>query len=137
MQTIQTILKINFAGLVKKAIVILMVLLGHTAEAQVRHMLDSIKYDLKQKREWYICLDGKNSVIRDLQTKIFGLQYGYMYNKRTNLYINYYSSYNTQDQVLENPTAGYNKRDSNTVLVSSKLTYMNIGCEYYFMNTRK
>ena len=121
----------------KKAIVILMLVWGLTTKAQVRHMLDSIKYDLKQKREWYLCLDGKNSVIRDLQTKIFGLQYGYMYNKRTNIYINYYTSYNTQDQVLDNPTAGYNKRDSNTVLVSSKLTYMNIGCEYYFMNTRK
>jgi len=107
------------------------------ATAQVRHMLDSIRYDLHQDKEWYICLDGKNSVIKDLQTKIFGLQFGYTYNKRTNLYVNYYTSYNTQAQILSNPTAGYNKRDSNTVYVTPRLTYMNIGCEYYFLNTKR
>lgn len=112
-------------------------MVSSAATAQVRHMLDSIRYDLQQDKEWYICLDGKNSVIKDLQTKIFGLQLGYTYNKRTNLYINYYTSYNTQAQILSNPTAGYNKRDSNTVYVRPQLTYMNIGCEYYFLNTRK
>ncbi len=111
--------------------------MAYPINAQIRHMLDTIKYDLKQDREWFICLDGKNSVIGAQSTKLFGLQYGYLYNKRTNLFIGYYSSYNTQAQILDNPTALPGTRDSNTLFLKSEIAYLNFGCEYYFKNTKR
>lgn len=82
-------------------------------------------------------LDGKNSNIRDLKIKLFGLQAGYLYNKRTNVYIGFYSSYNKSNIIVENPTSITPKVDSNTVYENHQITYFNIGCEYYFYNSNK
>ena len=100
-------------------------------------MFDSIKYDLQQDKSWFVCLDGKNSVIRDMRTKLFGLQLGYLYNHRTNLYIGYYSTDNHQTRIIENPSAQNGNTDSNTVFLKYNLAYFNFGCEYYFYNTEK
>lgn len=106
-------------------------------QAQLKHCLDTIRYDLKQNKSWFLSLDGKNSVIRDLRIKLFGLQFGYLYNKRTNLYIGYYGSYNNETQKVENNTSISASPDTNAVYVKYNIGYFNFGCEYYFHNSRK
>lgn len=89
------------------------------------------------EKSWFICLDGKNSIIRDLNIKLFGLQTGYTFNGRTNLYLGYYGSYNRESLVIENPTAKTGATDSNTVFARYRLSYFNLGCEYNFVNSKK
>lgn len=114
-----------------------MLLFSVKSYAQLRGVIDSIRYDLRMDKSWFICLDGKNSIIRDLNIKLFGLQTGYTFNGRTNLYLGYYGSYNNERITLENPTAAAGKIDSNTVFARYRLSYFNFGCEYYFINSRK
>lgn len=106
-------------------------------KAQLRHCIDSIRYDLKQKRSWFLSLDGKNSVVSDLNFKLFGLQFGYLYNKRTNLFVGFYTNTQPVVRISENPTALNGGRDSNTVYDRYSITYFNAGCEYYFHNSKK
>jgi hypothetical protein len=68
---------------------------------------------------------------------MFGLQAGYLYNKRTNLYIGYYSTLDNKNRILSNPTAAPGKTDSNTIFTTYGVGYFNFGCEYYFHNSRK
>lgn len=103
---------------------------------QIRHMFDSIKYDLKHSGSFFVSLDGKNSIIRDRPVKMFGFQAGLLFNKRTNLYAGYYASYKNT-RTIYNPTAAKGEVDSNTVDMRYRLEYLNIGCEYYFKDTRK
>lgn len=121
----------------KKTVLILFLLTSLNTQAQIRGMFDSIRYDLQMEKSWFICLDGKNSIIRDLNIKLFGLQTGYTFNGRTNLYLGYYGSYNHESLVIENPTAKTGKTDSNTVFARYRLSYFNLGCEYYFVNSKK
>lgn len=65
------------------------------------------------------------------------MQAGYTFNNRTNLFIGYYSTYNDRAIVLENPTALKGDTDSNTLFKLYGLSYLNVGCEYYFHNSRK
>ncbi len=108
------------------------------SEAQVRHMMDTIRHDIRQRpKVFFISLDGKHSIIRDLSLKMFGLQTGYLFNKRTNLYIGYYTTLDNNKRVYENPTAGPRSEDSNTIYTTYGLAYFNIGCEYYFYNSKR
>ena len=101
-------------------------------------MFDTIRYDLKQKPgAFFLSLDGKQSVIRDLNLKMFGLQAGYLYNKRTNIYLGYYSTLDNANRIYENPTALSPGTDSNTIFTVYGLAYFNLGCEYYFYNSHK
>jgi hypothetical protein len=123
---------------VKKSIFLIAVLACMNSEAQVKHMFDTIRYDLKQRpKAFFLSLDGKTSIIRDLQLKMFGLQAGYLYNKRTNLYIGYYATLDNESRIYRNPTAGPDRTDSNTIYTVYGLAYFNLGCEYYFYNSRK
>ncbi|MCC6818708.1 MAG: hypothetical protein IT245_07450 [Bacteroidia bacterium] len=121
----------------KKIFLLLSILISANANAQFRKYWDSVKYDLNQDRSWFICLDGKNSIVRDLKLKMFGLQSGYTYNNRTNIFLGYYGSYNNESIILENPTAPFGKIDSNTVYARYKLSYLNIGTESYFVNSKR
>lgn len=111
------------------------------SHAQIKHMFDTIRYDTRRDKHFFLGLDGKNSVISDEPVKMFGLQAGYLYNERTNFYVGYYASYNDANRViiLENPTATAKDhfRDSNTLMKQYSLAYFNFGCEYYFHNSRK
>ncbi|MEZ4805641.1 MAG: hypothetical protein R2852_09205 [Bacteroidia bacterium] len=98
-------------------------------------MSSHIKFDLKQEKKMFLGLDGKNSIILDFPIKLFGLQVGYTYNNRTNLYAGFYTSHRDTG-ILSNPTGG-NTIDSNTILQKLKLTYINFGCEYNFHDTKK
>lgn len=105
--------------------------------AQFKHILDSIRYDLAQERSFFVCFDGKNSFIRDAKTSLFGLQAGYTYNHRTNMYIGYYTTLRDNIRIIDNPTALVGKTDSNTLFSEYGLAYFNFGCEYYFYNSKK
>lgn len=107
------------------------------SKAQVKHFLDTIKYDLQQDKAMFLSLDGKNTLINDLNIKLFGLQVGYLYNRRTNLYIGYYGSYKNERKIIDNPSAINGHTDSNTVFETHGISYFNFGCEYYFHNSKK
>lgn len=109
----------------------------HTiCNAQLKNMYSNIRSDLKGEKSAFVSLDGKNSIVRDVPIKLFGLQAGYLYNKRTNIFLGFYSSYN-DEAIISNPTADLGKTDSNTIWQAYKLTYLNIGCEYYFHNSKR
>lgn len=130
------IFRINFAGMKYRVLLVFLLAFTALAEAQFRHMFDTIRYDLKQKKSFFVCLDGKNSVIRDMPVNMFGLQAGYTFNKRTNLFTGFYRSYN-DEKIAYNPTAKSGQIDSSTEFLRYRLTYLNIGCEYYFHNSNK
>ncbi len=108
-----------------------------TLNAQIKHLLDTIKYDLKQKRKFFVSLDGKNNLIGSLNIKMFGLQAGYIYNDRTSFYLGLYNTYGNSSEIVENPTAAQNKVDSNTVISTYGLGYINYGIDYEFHDSRK
>ncbi len=99
-------------------------------------MYSNIRTDLRGEKSAFVSLDGKNSIVRDVPIKLFGLQAGYLYNKRTNIFLGFYSSYN-DEAIIKNPTAAIGKTDSNTIWQAYKLTYFNLGCEYYFHNSKR
>lgn len=102
--------------------------------AQLKNLSDNIRQDLKGEKSAFIGLDGKNSIVRDVPIKLFGLQGGYCYNERTNLFVGFYKSHN-KEVVVNNPTAKSGTTDSNSIFQQYKLTYLNVGCEYYFHNS--
>ncbi len=107
------------------------------AKAQLnRHIIDTIRYDLKQSKKLYVSLDFKNTFVSDLSTKMFGLQLGYIFNKRTSLYIGYYGA-NKASKVVANPTALQGKTDSNTMYQNYGLNYFNVGIDYIFYNSKR
>ena len=109
----------------------------HTiCNAQLKNMYSNIRSDLKGEKSAFVSLDGKNSIVRDVPIKLFGLQAGYLYNKRTNIFLGFYKSYNDEG-IIKNPTADFGKTDSNTIWQAYKLTYLNLGCEYYFHNSKR
>lgn len=107
------------------------------AQAQFRHMFDTIRHDLKKDRALVFGLDGKNSFIRDLKLNFYGAQAGYLYNKRTNVHLGLYTTFNKQRMVYDNPTSREGSTDSNTIYNKFGMTYVNAGAEYYFYNTGK
>lgn len=135
MQAKPDFFRFNFAGMLKKGLLSLFLFLTLSASSQIRHMFDTIRHDLTHPKSMFVCLDGKNSVIRDMPVKLFGLQFGYTYNRRTNLFLGFYRSYNLE-KITENPSGG-SPYDSNTVWQRFRLSYFNMGCEYYFYNTPK
>jgi len=126
-----------FCRPLKKAILFITFLLSISINAQVRHAIDTIKYDLTQKGKFYISLDGKNSIVGDLNVKMFGVQGGYLYNNRTSLYVGFYNSYANAVSIVENKTALQGKTDSNTVYATYGMGYFNFGIEYMFHDSRK
>ncbi len=123
--------------ILKKIFLITILIICNTANAQLRHMFDSIKFDLKQKKKFFVSLDGKNNLVSDLNIKMFGLQGGYQYNRRTSLYVALYWTYNNQKTIKENPTAPVGSSDTNTVFSKYGLSYINFGCEYVFFNNKR
>ena len=126
-----------FCRPLKKAILFTTFLVSISISAQVRHAIDTIKYDLTKKGKFYISLDGKNSLVGDLKVKMFGLQGGYLYNNRTSLYVGFYNSYAKAVSIVENRTAPQGKTDSNTVYATYGMGYFNFGIEYMFHDSRK
>jgi hypothetical protein len=126
-----------FCRPLKKAILFTAFLVSISINAQVRHAIDTIKYDLTQKGKFYISLDGKNSIVGDLNVKMFGVQGGYLYNNRTSLYVGFYNSYANAVTIVENKTALQGKTDSNTVYATYGMGYFNFGIEYMFHDSRK
>lgn len=117
---------------------IFLVCTGAQLKAENRHLIDSIRFDLKQKKRFYIGFDGKNNIVSSLNLKMFGLQGGYIYNNRTSLYIGLYNTYdNNNTNILNNPTAPIGKTDSNTVYESYGMGYINFGIEYIFLNSKR
>ncbi len=104
---------------------------------QLRHMCDTIRCDLKKENTLALGLDSKNSFIRDLQLTMYGAQVGYLFNKRTNIHIGLYTTFNRKKTVYDNPSAGYDRTDSNTVFNKFGMTYLNLEGEYYFYNSGK
>lgn len=132
------IFKVYFCPELKKLFILIVLTSMYTrSEAQVRHFLDTIRYDLHQPRKLYLGLDGKNSIVSDLSLKMFGLQGGYMYNNRTSFFIGLYTTPRKRTTIVSNPTAHYSQTDSNTVYVSYGLTYLNSGCGYIFYNNKR
>ena len=103
---------------------------------QLKNMYSNIRTDLRGEKSAFVSLDGKNSIVRDVPIKLFGLQAGYLFNQRTNLFLGFYNSYN-KENIISNPSAGAKKTDSNTIWQAYKLTYINFGCEYYFHNSKR
>jgi len=126
-----------FCRPLKKAILFTAFLVSISISAQVRHAIDTIKYDLTKKGKFYISLDGKNSIVGDLKVKMFGLQGGYLYNNRTSLYVGFYNSYANAVTIVENRTAPQGKTDSNTVYATYGMGYLNFGIEYMFHDSHK
>jgi hypothetical protein len=122
---------------VKRILLLFVLFQSINLSAQLKHLLDTIQYDLAQDRSFFVCLDGKNSFIRDVKTNLFGLQAGYTYNHRTNVYIGYYTSLSDNIRIIDNPTALVGKTDTNTLFSEYGLAYFNFGCEYYFYNSKK
>lgn len=121
----------------KKLIIFILFINVIGVKAQLnRHVIDTIKFDLKQKKKLYVSLDYKNTFVSDLSTKMFGLQLGYIFNKRTSLYIGYYAANETRKEVA-NPTAVNGNTDSNTIYQYYGLNYFNIGIDYIFYNTKR
>ena len=121
----------------KKLIVFILFINVIGVKAQLnRHVIDTIKFDLKQKKKLYVSLDFKNTFVSDLSTKMFGLQLGYIFNKRTSLYIGYYAA-NRASKVVANPTALQGQTDSNTMYQNYGLNYSNFGIDYIFYNTKR
>lgn len=129
------IFKFNFAEMFKTFSLLLTLFTASISEAQLRNMFGNIAYDLKQEKNFFVGLDGKNSIIKDVPIKLFGLQAGFLYNKRTNLCFGFYTSYNDEAKIY-NPTALPESYDTNTVWQKYKLSYVNIACEYYFHDSR-
>jgi len=100
-------------------------------------MYDSIRYDLKQNKTLVIGIDGKNSFIRDLKLQMYGAQLGYLYNKRTNIHLGFYTTFNKKKTIFDNPTAAQGSTDANTVLNKFGMAYVNLEGEYYFFNNHK
>lgn len=114
----------------------LLFLLSFNANAQLRHMFDSMRYDFKQPKKFFVSLDGKNNLVSDLNMKMFGLQGGYQYNRRTSLYLGIYWTYNNPSKIVANaPLAG--QSDSNTIYSTYGISYINVGCEYVFFNNKR
>lgn len=126
-----------FCQPLKKTILFLFILISVSLNAQVRHAIDTIKYDLTKKGKFYLSLDGKNSIVGDLKVKMFGLQGGYLYNNRTSLYVGFYNSYANAVTVVENRTAPLGRTDSNTVYATYGMGYFNFGLEYMFHDSHK
>jgi hypothetical protein len=109
----------------------------NSAQGQLRHMCDTIRHDVKKERTLALGLDSKNSFIRDLNLTMYGMQVGYLYNRRTNVHLGLYTTFNRKKTVFDNPTAGQDRIDANTVMNKFGMTYMNLEGEYYFYNTCK
>ena len=71
-------------------------------------MYSNIRTDLRGEKSAFVSLDGKNSIVRDVPIKLFGLQAGYLFNQRTNLFLGFYNSYN-KENIISNPRAGAKK----------------------------
>ncbi len=121
----------------KKIVFIFLLFCMNAASAQTRHFLDTIRYDLKQTKRFYLSLDGKNNIVGDLNIKMFGLQGGYIYNRRTSLYMGLYLTSKEATVIAENYNLNAGKTDSNTIYNSYGMTYLNFGCEYIFCNNKK
>jgi len=122
--------------ILKKIGLLISLFLCLTANAQVKHMFDSMRYDFKQRKKFFVSLDGKNNLVSDMNLKMFGLQGGYQYNKRTSVYLGIYWTYNNPSKIIANaPAVG--QSDSNTIYSSYGITYINFGTEYIFFNTKK
>lgn len=120
----------------KKVGIIAVLFICIHSNAQVRHFWDTIRYDLKQPRKFFLGMDGKNSIISDFTIKMFGFQGGTIYNSRTKFYSGLYFTPRKRSTIIENSTALPGRTDSNTVYVSYGLTYMNFGTAYIFYNTK-
>jgi hypothetical protein len=121
----------------KKSCLFILLFLSIALNAQVRHLFDTIRYDLTQKKKFFIGFDGKNNVVSDIRIKMFGLKGGFIYNSRTSFYIGFYNTYGNDSQVSSNPTAIAPKTDTNTVFSKYGMGYINYGCEYIFHNSRR
>jgi len=123
----------------KKVFCLSIVLLGFilNPNAQFKHALDTIRYDLNKKKSFFLSLDGKRSFINSVPQNFFGLQAGYTFNKRTNIFVGLYSTYYDRPYILENLTSKSGRLDSNTVFGLNGLTYFNCGMEYYFYHQKK
>ena len=128
--------KIIFAAMTRLFFLFICIVSQQLCSAQMKNMYSNIRTDLKGEKSAWIGLDGKNSIVRDVPIKLFGLQAGYLFNKRTNIFLGFYNSYN-KENIISNPSAGAKKTDSNTIWQAYKLTYINFGCEYYFHNSNK
>ncbi len=121
----------------KKATFFILFFLCLGLNAQVRHLFDTIKYDLTQKKRFFISLDGKNNIVSDIKIKTFGIQGGYIYNNRTSFYVGFYNTHGQNSRIFDNPTALPGKTDSNTVYSSFGMGFINFGCEYIFHNSKR
>lgn len=107
------------------------------SNAQFKHALDTIRYDLNKKKSFFLSLDGKKSFINSVPQNFFGLQVGYTFNKRTNVFVGLYSTYYDRAYIKDNPTSKDGRIDSNTIFGLNGLTYLNCGMEYYFYHKNK
>lgn len=96
-------------------------------------MFSNIAYDYKQGKTFFLGLDGKNSVVGNVPIKLFGIQYGHLYNKRSTFHIGFYASHNDEKIISGNSI----EPDSTTIYQKHQLLYMNLGCEYYYYDSRK
>lgn len=126
-----------FCCLLKKSLLLLFILLNLSMQAQVRHVLDTIKFDLSKRGKFFIGLDGKNNLVGDFKIKMFGVQGGYIYNNRTSLYVGFYNTYGDRSTIVENTTAAQGKTDSNTVYATYGMGYINLGLEYMFHDSKR
>jgi hypothetical protein len=123
--------------MIRNSLFALSCLLAADTMAQFRHMPDTIRYDLKKEPSLVFGLDGKTSFIRDMKLNFYGAQVGYLYNKRTNLHVGFYTTYNKKKNIYDNPTSINKETDSNTIFNKFGMSYLNFGAEYYFYNTGK
>lgn len=121
----------------KKLVIICTLLSSHQAFGQLRHFLDTMKYDISQRGKFYVGLDGKNNIVNDLKIKMFGLQGGFIYNKRTSVYMGLYFTSKEAVTISENYTARAGTTDSNTIYNAYGMSYLNFGTEYIFYNNHK
>ena len=128
--------KFIFASMFRLSFLFLGLLISSSVSGQLKNLYSNIRSDLKGDRSAFVSLDGKNSIVRDVPIKLFGLQVGYLYNKRTNIFVGFYRSYN-KEAIIYNPTIQSPKTDTNTIFQAYKLTYFNLGCEYYFHNSNR
>ncbi len=121
----------------RKVILIGLIACSVSLKGQLKHFPDTIRCDLRKSKSLAFGLDGKNSFIRDLKLSMYGAQVGYLYNKRTNIHLGFYTTYNKKRRMYDNPTAGMDRTDSNTVYNKFGMAYFNIEAEYYFYNSCK
>jgi hypothetical protein len=121
---------------VLKRILILLFLIAVIPLTVAQPTLDTIKDCLKQKPQFFIKLDGRNSFIENSRAKIFGLKLGVSYGKRVHFGLGYNQLYPPAKDFDKIMFVSNVYSDLYPVTARLRMYYISAYAEYTFYQTK-